>query len=162
MSMTKTKKKSKAQFQKQLKDISWEHLFYRLCYEGWRWQEAAYIAWSTQPKRNRQPDTLKELAAWLGYTTPNTISKWNQRKPEIKECIYKLVSEMLVPHRVDVFQALIEVARTPDPKAHSDRKLFLELTQDYIPKSKQEREHTIKGVKGYIGISPDDWDQDDE
>jgi phage terminase large subunit len=27
---------------------------------------------------------------------------------------------------------------------HSDRKLFLELTQDYIPKSKQEREHRIK------------------
>ena len=40
----------------------------------------------------------------------------------------------LARHRPDVFKALIEVATTPDPRAHSDRKLYLEMTKDYSPK----------------------------
>ena len=42
----------------------------------------------------------------------------------------------LLEHRANVFDALITSAEDPDYKSHNDRKLFLELTGDYVPSSK--------------------------
>jgi len=36
--------------------------------------------------------------------------------------------------RRDAFEALVAVATMPEPSAHSDRKLFFEMTGDYRPR----------------------------
>jgi hypothetical protein len=42
----------------------------------------------------------------------------------------------MLKHRADVIEALINSAADPDYKSHQDRKLFLEITGDYISSSK--------------------------
>lgn len=100
----------------------------------WSWQQAAYIAWMATPKRERQPETLEELAHLLGYTGAVTFRNWRQRRPEIVERIHALPKVLLAGHLADVYDALVQVATSPDYRAHQDRQLFLELTGEYAPK----------------------------
>lgn len=101
----------------------------------WNWREAVYIAWASLPKRKRWPGTQEELARQvLGLTNDRTIREWKAKRPEIQERIVRLTGESLMRHRADVIDALAQVAAMPDPKAHSDRRLFLEMTGDYKPR----------------------------
>lgn len=98
----------------------------------WDWRKALFIAWSCVPRQSRLPKTVTELASILGLR-PSSIRKWRTHDPEIEERIAAGPRRMLLEHVGDVMQALVDVATQPDPRAHQDRKLFLEITGNYQP-----------------------------
>jgi hypothetical protein len=99
----------------------------------WDWRKALYIAWSATPRERRWPKREKDLASLLGLSDAKAIWRWREKDPEIDERIARLPAQMLLDHVGDVFDALVSVAKTADPKAHQDRKLFLEITGNYQP-----------------------------
>jgi len=101
----------------------------------WDWRKALYIAWSVVPKARRQPATEDELAVLLNLKNTRTIRQWKRKCPEIEERIAELPRQMLLTHLADVYEAMVTVAKMAVPAAHQDRRLFLELTGDYAPKS---------------------------
>lgn len=100
----------------------------------WDWRKALYIAWASLPRNARAPKTLEELVSLLGLSSSGTIRNWRRNDPGIIERIASVPAELLLEHVADVLDALTVVASDPDPKAHQDRKLFLELTKVYIPR----------------------------
>lgn len=103
--------------------------------EGWTWRKAAFIAWASSPTRGRWPESQEELARLvLGLRSDRTIRKWRETDSTVQECIERMKIEPLLIHRRDVLDALVRVASDPDPKAHPDRRMFLEITGDYKPK----------------------------
>jgi hypothetical protein len=105
---------------------------------GWPWRVAAYIAWASSPKIGREPKTLADLANVLGLTSPRTIHHWRETNPAINEVIATLQAAPLMEHRRDVFDALVRSASDGDHRSNPDRKLFLEITGDYVPRAKVE------------------------
>lgn len=99
----------------------------------WDWKKALYIAWHCVPASQRVPRFKRELMDMLG-TNEATARKWRQTYPEIDERIAAGPKALLGGHVADVLQALVKVAVMDDPKAHQDRKLFLEMTGQYKPK----------------------------
>lgn len=156
------------EFQVKRSECPWWQEYLQLRGEGWDWRKAAYIAWAASPARDRWPGTQEELAdKVLGLKSDRTIRKWRETHPGIDDRIQQLQVAPLMLHRRDVIEALIAVAQDPDPKAHQDRKLFLEMVGDYRPRSWQQTELTGKDgapiqVKGYAVFSPDDWDDDSD
>lgn len=117
----------------------WFEDYLGLIEKGWPWRVACYIAWAASPKINRWPATLKDLATdVLGLTTPRVVYTWRKKQPGIDTVVAMMQAKPLFEHRRDVLAALVEMASTPDYKTFNDRKLFLEMTGDYIPKSKLE------------------------
>jgi hypothetical protein len=113
----------------------WLRDYLALRSEGWMWRKAAYIAWASSPTGNRWPASQVELARLvLGLRSDRTIRKWHENDPTVAERIERMKIEPLLIHRRDVIDALVTVAKTPDPKANPDRKMFLEMTGDYKPK----------------------------
>lgn len=118
-------------------DLEWIEEYQRLRNGGWPWRVAAYIAWASQPRNRRRPKTQDELARnHLGLTSDRAITTWRQKNPTIDEMVALLQASSLWDFRAEVFQALTVNAIKPDYKTHNDRKLFLELTGDYIPTAK--------------------------
>jgi hypothetical protein len=103
------------------------------------WRKAVYVAWASMPTPRRQPETQDELATQvLGLSSYRTISRWKKKYPELEELVAERQAAPLLKYRADVFEALGQVARMPDPKAHRDRKLFLEMSGDYSPRKAVE------------------------
>jgi len=116
--------------------IDWWQEYLALRAEGWDWRKAAYIAWAASPTDRRWPGTQDELAhKVLGLKSDRVISRWKNDQPEIGARIEQMQVAPLMEHTRDVIEALIAVARRPDPSAHQDRKLFLEITKIYQPKA---------------------------
>lgn len=117
--------------------LPWLEEYQRLRNGGWPWRVAAYIAWASQSRNKREPKTQDELARQhLGLTSDRAITTWRQKNPTIDEMIALLQAAPLWDYRAEVFQALTANAVKPDYKTHNDRKLFLELTGDYVPTAK--------------------------
>lgn len=114
----------------------------------WDWRKALYIAWSVVPKARRKPATEEELAVLLNLKNTRTIRTWKQKFPEIEERIAQLPKQMLVGHLADVYDALVTVAKMPSPAAFQDRKMFLELTGDYVQKGNVQ--HTTPDEGGFV------------
>ena len=120
---------------------SWLEEYLHLTAGGWPWRIAAFIAWSATPRRLRWPTTLQELAVKvLGLRSRSQIAKWKRKMPVIKDVIAALQITPMLEYRADVIQALIESAIVPDPRNAIDRKIFLEMTEDYVPGGKLLRE----------------------
>lgn len=115
-------------------------IYMDLLESGWPARIAAYIAWCSVPRARRYPKTQDELANLLGLTSDRQFTKWRRNNPALDALIARLQMEPLLKHRADVFDALVQSASTPDYKNQPDRKLFLEITGDYIPSSKVEAE----------------------
>lgn len=114
---------------------AWWNDFLRLMQEGGLdWRKAAYVAWASSPLTGRWPPTLKELAEQVLGCSDRVIRKWRAMNPALDELVAKAQIEPLMLHRRDVIEALVTVASTADTYAHSDRKLFLEMTGDYRPR----------------------------
>lgn len=104
----------------------------------WNWRRALYIAWRCVPPALREPKTEQGLATLLGLTNTRTIRAWREKDPEIEERIASLPREMLMDHVSAVMSALVTVASEADSKGYQDRRLFLEMTGHYKPRSVQE------------------------
>ena len=111
-------------------------VFLDLLDHGWPPRISAYIAWASSPRQNRWPKTQDELAHLLGLTSDRQFTKWRRNNEAIDDLITRLQLEPMLKHRADVIDALIASATDPDYKSHQDRKLFLEITGDYIPTAK--------------------------
>ena len=138
----KTRAKTLAKFENLAPEIDWWADFLELRELGYSWQVTAYIAWASSPKTGRKPETHAELADFLGVR-PRTLRKWREVDETIEETVGVMQSAPLLAHRRDVIDALVAVAKDPDPKAHSDRKLFLEMTGDYKPRSTVEHDGRV-------------------
>jgi hypothetical protein len=121
---------------------------------NWPPRIAAFIAWASSPRLDRVPPTQDELAHILGLTSDRQFSKWRRQYPSIDTLIAKLQIAPLLKHRADVFQALAESASNPDYKHNPDRKLFAEITGDYVPSAKFEAELKRSG-EGSLEKQPD-------
>jgi hypothetical protein len=136
--------------------VGWYEDYLRLRAGGWPWRQAAYIAWASSPKVNRQPRTMDELAReHLGLTSDRAISTWRRRNPLIDEMVAQLQAAPLWEHRAEIYRALLAVAVRPEYKSHNDRKLALELLGDYVPASKLVAEMR-KRVKGDLSELSED------
>jgi hypothetical protein len=114
----------------------WWDDYTRLMELGWPWRVATYIAWSSSPKKDRKPASLQALATEvLGLTGPRQIYNWRKKYAGIDATVAMLQAASLWDHRRDVLEALVDSASDPDYKHHPDRKLYLEMTGDYIPRS---------------------------
>jgi hypothetical protein len=114
----------------------WMDDYFELVEEGWPWRQAVYMLWASQPADRRRPPTQMRLAIEvLGLRSDRTIREWRTRNPSIDVRVQQLQTSILAKHRAEVLQALATMAADPDYKAHQDRKLFLEMTGDYVPKS---------------------------
>jgi hypothetical protein len=121
----------------------------------WDWRKALYIAWASVPRSRRHPATLDGLCDLLGLSSAGSIRGWRRNDPEIVERIASLPATLLMDHVADVLDALTTVAKWNDPRAHPDRKLFLEITRIYHPKG-------IVEVEGRLGLDVDDPLEDEE
>lgn len=114
----------------------WWEDYTRLMELGWPWRVATYIAWASSPKKERKPGSLQALATEvLGLTGPRQIYNWRKKYAGIDATVAMLQAASLWDHRRDVLEALVDSASDPDYKHHPDRKLYLEMTGDYIPRS---------------------------
>ena len=129
---------ARAAFVEQKKVPGWFDEYLKLIDLGWPWRVACYMAWAAAPKISRQPTTLDELAVMLGLRSPRVIYTWRAKYPAINQVVAMLQAAPLWEHRREVIEALVSVASTPDYKSFNDRKLFLELTGDYVPRSVQQ------------------------
>lgn len=131
-------------FSEQLESFPWMEEYLELRQMELRgrkldWRKAVYVAWASMPTPRRQPETQDELATQvLGLSSYRTISRWKKKYPELEELVAERQAAPLLKYRADVFEALGQVARMPDPKAHRDRKLFLEMSGDYSPRKAVE------------------------
>lgn len=117
----------------------WFRDYLGLIEKGWPWRVACYIAWASSPKTERKPETLLELATQvLGLTGPRVIYIWRKKYPSIDTVVAMMQAAPLWEHRRDVIEALVKIAKDPDYKGYHDRRLFLEMTGDYTPRSKLE------------------------
>jgi hypothetical protein len=117
-------------------DPEWFGTYLRLREFKIPWRVAVYVAWASVPKVGRWPKTQDELARQvLGLNSDRVIATWRKKSPEIDEVIAMLQSAPLMEYRADVFKALAESAAMVDHRSNPDRKLFLELTGDYVPRA---------------------------
>jgi hypothetical protein len=129
---------------------NWMSQYQELLDAGWPWRVACFIAWSASPKIQRWPKTQEELATTvLGLTSDRQIATWRKRNRSIDEIITVLQAAPLMAHRADVFQALAISASDKDHRSNPDRKLFLELTNDYVPRQKVDfRREDVDDLSG--------------
>ena len=93
--------------------------------------------WASQPRDRRAPATQGELATQeLGLTSDRVIRKWRSENLAVDVRIRSLTISQLAKARAQVISALIEAASNPNPRAHADRKLALEMLGDYVPKQR--------------------------
>lgn len=115
----------------------WMDLYKRLIEGGWKWRVAVYIAWASQPKKYRQPETQEELAVkCLGLTSDRAIATWRKKNDTIDETISMLQGSIIFDALPDALNAMVEVATESDYKGHADRKLMFEMGGIYTPSSK--------------------------
>lgn len=114
----------------------WFREYVRLREQGWPWRVGAYMAWAASPKNRRWPESIQDLATKvLGLKGPRVIYQWRHKYPAIDAVVAMMQAAPLFEHRRDVLEALVTMARTADYKSFNDRKLFLEMVGDYVPKS---------------------------
>jgi len=127
----------------------WMDLFKRLMESGWKWRVAVYIAWASQPKKYRWPDTQEELAKkCLGLNSDRAIATWRKKNPVIDETISMLQGSIIFDALPDALNAMVEVATESNYKGHADRKLMFEMGGIYTPSSKISAEIARKLSKG--------------
>lgn len=114
----------------------WMDDYWRLVSAGWGWRKAVYMLWAALPPGKRRPRTLADLATEiLGLTTDRQIHEW-KKNPAMDAEIARLAQSVLVKYRPRIYEALIEAATSPNPRAHADRRLALEMMGDYVAKQR--------------------------
>lgn len=115
----------------------WMDDYWRLIGEGWSWRQAVYMIWSALPPSQRRPKTQAELATEiLGLKSDRVIRDWKSENPAMWAEIAKLMKSVLFKYRPAIYDALVQAASNPNPRAHADRKLAMEMLGDYVPRQK--------------------------
>ncbi len=110
----------------------WMDDYWALIGEGYTWRQAIYMLWLAQPFNKRQPKTQGELATTLlGLASDRVLREW-RNNPAFEARVARLTASVLVKHRANVFNALVASATNENPRNHADRRMFLEMTGDYV------------------------------
>lgn len=129
----------------------WMDDYWALLGEGYTWRQAVYMLWAAQPADKRVPRTQGELATQiLGLASDRAIREWKRQRTDMDARIADLVRSVIVKNRARVFDALVESAASSNPRAHADRRMFLEMSRDYMPKQ-------MIGIGATTGVS--EWDE---
>ena len=145
-----TPPQNKSNFGEGIKNVEWAEEYFLLRQAGWPWRVAAYIAWASSPKIGRWPKSQDELArVVLGLTSDRVIATWRKKNGAIDDVIALFQAKPLLDHRRDVFKALSESAADPSFHGSQDRKTFLSMTGDYVPKQKVELERPKTDARDY-------------
>jgi hypothetical protein len=129
---------------------AWMEEYLQLRTAGWPWRVAAYIAWAASPRIGRRPGSIDELAKnVLGLTGPRQIHHWRETNPAIDEVVGVLQAAPLMQHRRDVMDALSAAASDKDHRNNPDRKLYLEIIGDYVPKAKVDISRDAEDLSQY-------------
>lgn len=106
-------------FEFALKDLPYGDVYASMIQQGFRWREAAFVAWSVAPKSQRQPATKQELAKLLGCAG-SVISRFemDRRLGVMRIKMAKLAYLDALP---SIIEASIEVASKPSYKATPER-----------------------------------------
>jgi hypothetical protein len=124
---------------------------------GWPWRVATYIAWAASPKLRREPRTLNELAdKVLGLNSPRAVHTWRDKYVTIDAVVNMMQAKPTLEYRRDVYDALVKVAATQDHKCAPDRKLYMEMTGDYVPHMKIDER--IGKATDLTGLSDEELD----
>ena len=116
---------------------TWLEHYFKFREMGFTWRVATYISWASSPKKGRWPETQADLAEKvLGLNSPRQITEWRKKDPRIDDAITMLQAADMQEHRADVIRAHIAVASDPDYKATAERKLYFEMSGDYIPRGR--------------------------
>jgi hypothetical protein len=104
--------------------------YHRLMDAGVPWKIAAYVAWASIPKHDRNPSTQDEFAKQvLGLNSDRQISEWRKKYP-IDQMVADLSGEMLLQYRPGVFEAIGWGASQKSYRAAAQQQLFVELSRD--------------------------------
>lgn len=134
-------------------EITWWETYQQLLNNKWPWRIACFVAWASSPKINRWPKTQDEFAQKvLGLTSDRVIATWRKKSPDIDGAISLLQSATMLEHRADVIKALVESASSKDHRSNPDRKLFFEMTGDYVPRSRVDVKASV-GEDEMSGLS---------
>lgn len=110
-------------FEFALRDLPWADVYAGMLAAGFKWREAAYVAWAVQTKENRQPKTGMELAKLLGCNK-NKISQM-AGDPRLQAMKFKFVNIAYLDSLPDIIQASIDVASKPTYKSTPERNNIL-------------------------------------
>lgn len=126
---------------------SWAEQYHRLLNASIPWKIAAYIAWSTVPKRFRWPETQEELATdVLGLNSDRRIAEWRRKYAYIDQMIADLQAEAMLEYVPGAIHALGQVASDPSYRANPDRRTLFEITRLLTPRQKIEVDEGGRGV----------------
>jgi hypothetical protein len=108
----------------------WADLYHRLINASVPWKIAAYIAWSTMPRKFRWPQTQEELAVKvLGLNSDRRIAEWRKKYPYIDQMIADFQAEAMLEYVPGAIHALGTVASDTSYRANPDRRLLFEITR---------------------------------
>lgn len=134
-------------------EFPWWDTYQQLLNSKWPWRIACFVAWASSPKINRWPKTQDEFAQKvLGLTSDRVIATWRKKSPDIDGAISLLQSATMLEHRADVIKALVDSASSKDHRSNPDRKLFFEMTGDYVPRSRVDVKASV-GEDEMSGLS---------
>jgi hypothetical protein len=135
----------------------WMELFERLHDGGWPWRVAVYIAWASQPRKYRWPETQDELATkCLGLNSDRAISTWRKQNPSIDDMVGVLQGALIFEALPDAYEAMIRVATEADYKGNRDRKLMFEMAGVYTPRISAELHRRGLNVDDLAGLSDEE------
>lgn len=110
---------AKAAFELALGDMPYGDVYASMVALGFRWREAAFVAWAVQTKEQRVPKTKKELADMLGCGASKiTDMERDRRLVAMRVRFAKLVYVDALP---EIIAASVEVASKPSYKATPER-----------------------------------------
>lgn len=114
-----THAEEKLAFEFALRDLPWAGVYAGMIAEGFKWREAAYVAWSIQTKEHRQPKLASELAKLLGCSA-DKISRLSS-DPRMRAMQIKFARIAYMNALPDIVDASIEVASKPSYKSTPER-----------------------------------------
>jgi hypothetical protein len=116
----------------------------------WTSDQLQFQLWLALPTSARKPKTQRAFAELIGVHE-STLSDW-KALPGFRSAVSALALDLLKDDVPDVLFALRKYAKKGSAQ---HIKMFLEMLGLY------EEKHNLQvTVKGYVGISPDDWDDE--
>lgn len=110
-------------FEAALEGMAWAPLYAAMLAKGFKWREAAYVAWAVQTREQRQPKTKAELAQLLGCG-PAKITRMAS-DPRLQAMQLRFAKAAYLEALPEIIAASIEVASKPSYKSTPERNQVL-------------------------------------
>jgi hypothetical protein len=116
----------------------------------WTSDQLNFQQWLALPAKLRKPKTQRQLADQFGVHEA-TLSDW-KKMPGFRDAVNALALDLV---RDDVANIVAALVREAKKGSAQHIKMALEMAGLYTEKLEIDAK-----LKGYVGISPDEWDDD--